>query len=160
MPKAVKHPKLRESLEGAEGIKVGTVLILLAGRFRGKRVVLLKKDEKTGTLVVTGPYKVNGVPIRRVDPAYVIATSTKVDLPSIDLSAIGADYFARPKKNKKGDELAAKAQVAELPEEKKATQKKVDEQVMKALEKTPDMAKYIKDTFTLRDHDVPHRMCF
>ena len=58
-------------------MKAGTVLILLAGRFRGRRVVLLKRDSK-GALIVTGPYKVNGVPIRRVDPAYVIATSTQV----------------------------------------------------------------------------------
>ena len=74
MPKT----QLRSSLETKDGVQAGTVLILLAGRFRGRRVVLLKKDEKTNTLIVTGPYKVNGVPLRRVDPAYVIATTTKV----------------------------------------------------------------------------------
>ena len=73
----VKQGKLRTSLADASGLKVGSVLILLAGRFRGKRVVLLARDPK-GPLIVSGPYKLNGVPIRRVDPAYVIATSTKV----------------------------------------------------------------------------------
>jgi large subunit ribosomal protein L6e len=83
-------------------------LILLAGRFRGKRVVLLKHLPQ-GVLLVTGPFKVNGVPLRRVNARYVIATSAKVDLKGIDSAAVEnaskPEYFAREsaKGGKKGE---------------------------------------------------------
>lgn len=63
---------------------------------------------------MTGPFKLNGVPIRRVNSRYVIATSTKVDVSGVGKSALekisDEKYFAREKKSKseKGEEAFMK----------------------------------------------------
>jgi large subunit ribosomal protein L6e len=68
------------------------------------------KNLSQGVLLVTGPFKVNGVPLRRVNSRYVIATSHKIDLSGIDQKKIGEvagdKYFAREKSEKKKGEEA------------------------------------------------------
>jgi large subunit ribosomal protein L6e len=164
-------------------------LILLAGRFRGKRVVLLKNLAQ-GVLLVTGPFKVNGVPLRRVNARYVIATSTKVDISGIDSSVVekvgGDAYFAREKKSKaKGEDaffkqgekpevrsLRQKESIAtcqiliQPPQAKKVAsgraedQKSVDRAILSSLKKEPFLISYLGSTFSLRSGDKPHEMVF
>ena len=145
----------------------GAVLILLAGRFRGKRVVLLKVLD-SGLLLVSGPFSVNGVPIKRVNPAYCIATSTSVDLKGVKIDAkLNDAYFAREaapkaKKDAEGDFFAPDAAAAapELSAEKKAMQKSLDDQLVKAVDKTPMLKAYLGALFTLTKGMKPHEMVF
>ncbi len=83
----------------ARGVEPGRVLILLAGRFRGKRVVYLR-SLPSGLLLVTGPYKINGVPLKRVNSVYTITTSTTVDLKGVDASKVDDSIFKKEKKAK------------------------------------------------------------
>ncbi|CAI0374257.1 unnamed protein product, partial [Linum tenue] len=132
-----KPTKLRAS------ITPGTVLILLAGRFKGKRVVFLKQLT-SGLLLVTGPFKVNGVPLRR-----------KFD----------DKYFAKAaeKKNKKGEGEffeADKEEKSELPQDKKDDQKAVDAALLKSIEAVPDLKSYLAARFSLKAGMKPHELVF
>ncbi|CAD6571207.1 MAG: hypothetical protein ASARMPREDX12_006510 [Alectoria sarmentosa] len=166
-----KPKKVRKSIHPARPrstLQPGCVLILLAGRFRGKRVVLLKHLPQ-GVLLVTGPFKVNGVPLRRVNARYVIATSSKVDLKGIDekvVEKVGEEgYFTRDKaENKKGEEQFF-AQ-GEEPQKKKVAsarasdQKAVDHALLTNIKKEPHLIEYLGSSFSLRKGDRPHAMKF
>ncbi len=141
-------------------IAPGTVLILLAGRFRGKRVVCLKVLE-SGLVLVSGPYQINGVPLRRINPAYVIATSTSVDVSSVDVSSFTDKYFARSEETLKGNLFAGDdAKPAIVSDSRKEDQKKVDGALMKVVEGVPMLDAYLKARFTLSKNDKPHKMVF
>jgi large subunit ribosomal protein L6e len=147
-------PRVRKS------ITPGTVLILLAGRFRGKRVVFLKALE-SGLLLVSGPYKINGVPIRRVNQAYVIATSTKVDVSKVDVASITDAYFAREKDSEAAEFFSGDApKAAVVSDQRKADQKKVDDSLLKAVAAVPMLEGYLASHFTLTSSDKPHLMKF
>ncbi|GMF11666.1 unnamed protein product [Phytophthora lilii] len=211
---SVKTAKLRKS------ITPGTVLILLSGRFRGKRVVFLKQLA-SGLLLVTGkrtlrfstasarrysddanltierrsaallaciqaplssclaavkpighlfggvllggPYKVNGVPLRRVNQSYVIATSTKVNIEGLELPAIDDAYFAKEKASKKSKEEQFFAQSSAAPvisEQRKKDQKAVDSALIKKLDAEPFLKAYLNAKFSLTKNDRAHALKF
>ncbi|MBA0702181.1 hypothetical protein Goari_022760 [Gossypium aridum] len=153
-----KPTKLRAS------ITPGTVLILLAGRFMGKRVVFLKQLT-SGLLLVTGPFKINGVPLRRVNQSYVIATSTKIDISGVNLDKFDDKYFAKEVENKKkkteGEFFEAeKEDKKKLPEDKKEDQKAVDAFLIKLIEGVPELKAYLAARFSLKSGMKPHELVF
>ncbi|KAK9699526.1 hypothetical protein RND81_08G179200 [Saponaria officinalis] len=153
-----KPTKLRAS------VTPGTVLIVLAGRFKGKRVVFLKQLS-SGLLLVTGPFKINGVPLRRVNQAYVIGTSTKVDLSGVDVQNIDDKYFAKPadkkKKKSEGEFFEAEKEEKEvIPQEKKDAQKAVDGPLTKNIEAVPELKAYLGARFSLKSGMKPHELVF
>ncbi|KAL5188471.1 60S ribosomal protein L6 [Glycine soja] len=153
-----KPAKLRAS------ITPGTVLILLAGRFKGKRVVFLKQLP-SGLLLVTGPFKINGVPLRRVNQSYVIGTSTKVDVSAVNVDQFDDKYFAKEaqKKKKKGEGEffeAEKEEKSVLPQQKKDDQKTVDSALIKAIGSVPDLKTYLGARFSLKAGVKPHELVF
>lgn len=159
-----QNKKVRKSLKPAvlrSSLTPGTVCIILAGRFRGKRVVLLKALDQ-GVLLVTGPFKLNGVPLRRVNARYVIATSTKIDVSSVDVEKFDNKYFAKEKEAKKtGEEEFFKDGEKEkktLPEGRTSDQSTVDKAILSTIKETPHLATYLKSTFSLSKGDRPHLM--
>ena len=147
-------PKVRASLTP------GTIAILLSGHFRGKRVVVLKALE-SGLLLVSGPYKINGVPLKRVTQAYVIATSTKVDVSGVKIPASVDDkYFARSAAASEEKFFSNERKAAVVSDQRKADQKSVDAALLKAVEKEPMLKQYLGAKFSLTKNDRPHAMKF
>merc|ERR1712124_162133 len=133
--KTPKPMKLRKSLTA------GTVLILLSGRFRGRRVVYLKQLS-SGCLLVTGPYKINGVPLRRANHAYVIATSQKVDVSGVSVADIDDEFF-------KDSSI-----------DRKEKQRSVDSSLVSVIGADELLSGYLKDKFSLSNGQYPHAMKF
>jgi len=144
-------------------IKPGSVLILLAGKFRGKRVVFIKQLP-SGLLLITGPFKINGVPLRRVNQTYIIATSTVVDLKTLNVDPKFDDkYFSRPQKEKKKAEpeqlfTQDKEQKKQIDPARINDQKTFDKPIVEVVKKTPNMAEYLGSKFSLKRGQFPHEL--
>jgi large subunit ribosomal protein L6e len=142
-------PKLKKPLVA------GQVVILVAGRFAGKRVVYLKQLA-SGLLLVTGPYNVNGVPLRRVNQKYVIASSTKVSVAGVDASKIDDKFFAR-EKAAKGADASTKTKTSPA---RQAAQTAIDTALKANIAKEEQMEAYLKSKFSLKTGERPHALKF
>lgn len=142
---------------------------MLSGPHRGRRVVVLK-SLPSGNLLVTGPYAVNGVPLKRVNSAYVIATSTKVSVEGINVNVDDA-WFRRQRtftqsqlKNASEARLKrveqSKQAESQWRETAKTTQKQVDAQLLERIKKVEHLRGYLGTRFTLFNNTRPHELQF
>merc|ERR1719347_849876 len=145
-------------------ITPGTVLILLAGRHKGKRVVFLKQLS-SGLLLVSGPYHLNGCPLRRINQRYVIATKTKLDIKAVKVpERVNDEYFKRQKvkkaKSSDGDIFNSKKEVYSVSEERKEDQTAVDKQILDVIRQNPEkklLFGYLGAMFSLSNNQFPHK---
>lgn len=154
---------------GRKSIVPGSVVILLSGPHRGRRVVVLKHLE-AGNILVTGPYAINGVPLKRVNAAHVISTSTRVPLDGVSVN-IDNTYFkkqvhftknqlknASETRTKHAEE--GKNAEAQWRAQAKATQKTVDAALIANIKKVEQLSGYLATRFTLAGGVRPHELRF
>jgi len=152
------HPRRFRS-----SLTIGTVVILVAGRHAGKRAVVVK-HLSSGLLLLTGPYKLNGVPLRRMNQIYVIATSTKLDLSSAKVDHLNDKFFKRVRKGKKNAEndiFDSKKEKHQLSDERHQAQRDVDSTVLAAIKAHDDsrlLRRYLKSRFQLWNGVLPHKL--
>ncbi len=160
--KFTKRVRKTTSAALRKDIVPGQVLILLSGRFRGRRVVFLKQLP-SGLLLVTGPYKVNGVPLKRVNQAYVIPTQTKLTLKNVPgVDKINDDLFLKRVNidRSKGFFDTDAVKKTRVTKERSDLQNQVDTEVLKTVKSVESLRDYLKNRFALKSGDKPHLMKF
>merc|ERR1712004_850060 len=136
-------------------LSAGVIAIVLAGVHKGKKVIVLKQLG-TGLLLVSGPYALNGCPLRRINQRYLLATKTKVDVSGVKVPEhINDAYFKRA--------AAAKKAEYKPSEQRKTDQTAVDKSLMEAIKKNADgklLKQYLRTGFGLSKGEYPHKMVF
>ena len=158
----VRKCKIPKASHISPPLTPGQVVIILSGRFRGRRVVFLKKLE-SNLLLVTGPYKYNGVPLKRVNAAYVLPTNTKLKVDAEAAKDVKDDFFKKVKIERTKEEdffEDDKKKSARVTEDRKKMQNQVDTVVKKAVDEVPMMKEYLRNRFALKNGDKPHLMKF
>ena len=128
------------------------------------------KSLASGNLLVTGPYAINGVPLRRVNPAYVISTSTKVSLDGVQANVDDA-FFKKARRYTKNElKNASEIRQKKVEEGKQAeakwrndlkgVQKQVDAKLIENVKKVENLKGYLGTRFSLSNNTRPHELKF
>jgi large subunit ribosomal protein L6e len=118
----------------------------------------------SGLLLVTGPYAFNGVPIRRAHQKSVITTTTIIEIEFKIPDFITDSYFSIPKPTKNSNlQNVLKAEnpdEVKCTDERKETQKLVDENIINHVKTIPYLKDYLSQKFSLSKGQLPHTMNF
>ena len=122
----------------------------------------------SGLLLVTGPKRLNGVPLRRVNQMYVIITMTMVDIRRVVIPKhLNADKFYKRRRGRirgqknNGDIFRdAALKSYQVPEQRHEDQRAVDDQLLPAIGKVPNLRGYLRSMFSLKKTTIPTRTSF
>lgn len=148
----------------------GTVCVLLAGKYKGSKVVFLKQLKRSGLCLVTGPFKMNQVPLRRMNQNYMIATSVRVNMEGVKVPKHINDFYFRREKIVKKKKAAGEEEIFETKKkekdgpnkQKRVDQKRVDRMIVHNIKKMSDnhmILRYLKAKFVLSGRH-PHQIKF
>lgn len=128
------------------------------------------KTLPSGNLLITGPYAINGVPLRRVNPAYVLSTSQKISLEGVTANVDDAFFkkstrFTKNELKNASEHRLKKAEEGKQAEAKwktelKGVQKSVDAKLVENIKKVEHLKGYLSTRFTLSNSTRPHELVF
>jgi large subunit ribosomal protein L6e len=154
--KAIR-PKTNHTVKTSlrKSITPGTVLIVLAGAQKGKRVVFLKQIP-SGQLLVTGPYKLNGCPLTRIDQTLVIPEAALKAAESVD-----DKFFAAIAEAKRSNEFFSADKKVQVNPKRVEVQKAIDAALLPAVKAAgEDLVGYLGSFFSLTHNMKPHTLKF
>jgi large subunit ribosomal protein L6e len=139
--------KTKSSLSLSSCPKKGTILIFLHPlRYHGKKGILLNITS-SGNLVITGPCQINGIPLQKIHPNYLIATGKQLNLMNLNFRIFTDSYFktiCKIKKKKKM--LMSQYETDSVLDAHKIRQIFIDDSIKKEIRKDFFLPYYLKTT--------------